>query len=238
LQRGEGGEGNTASIPESVPPADLTLAKAVELLSKPQGPQTVAVDNETGLAITLRTGRFGPYLQLGEDSDTNKAKKVALTYGPKHVPISSSINIDQLTHEQTKQIISLPRAVGEISGKKVVASVGRFGPYLKMGDDYRSIPKDKDLLTITIDEATQIFAEEKKGRGRKKATVLRELGMDPVTKKPLQVLDGRYGPYISNGSRVFASVPKDMAIDSITILQAQELLANKKSKKTRKKKGE
>lgn len=239
IQRGEGGEGNTCSIPDSIPPAELTLATAILLLAKPQGPQVITHD-DAGQAITLRTGRFGPYLQLGEDEPGEKrgkgkkAKKVALTYGPKHTPISATIDIDHLTAEQAKQIITLPRTVGDIAGEKVVASVGRFGPYLKKGDDFRSIPKDKDLMLITIEEAIAIFAEEKKGRGgRKKATVLKELGTDPSTEKALQVLDGRYGPYISNGSRIFASLPKDVKPEDVTVEQALAWLADKKTKKKR-----
>lgn len=241
IQRGEGGEGNTSSIPESIPPADLTLAKALELLSKPQGPQVVGTDEATGKTITLRNGRYGPYLQLGEDEEGSgsaagkKAKKVALTYGPKHTPISTTVDIEHLTPDQIKQIITFPRVVGDIAGEKVTASIGRFGPYIKKGDDFRSIPKDKDVLTITIEESTQIFAEEKKGRGRKKATVLKELGIDPTSEKPFQILDGRYGPYISNGTRTFVSVPKDTPPESVTLEQAVALLGAKTPKKTRKK---
>ena len=236
LQRGEGGEGNTASIPETIPPADLALPKALELLAKPQGPQVVGTAEETGKSITSRTGRFGAYLQLGEDEDKKKARKVALTYGPKHLPISRTLDIEHLTVEQAKQIISLPRVVGELSGEPVTASVGRFGPYLKKGDDFRSIPADKDLLTITIAEAETIFAQEKKGRGgRKKATLLKELGADPKTGKPVQILDGRYGPYVSNGTRTFVSVPKDILPVAVTLEQALAWLSEKKQK--RKKKG-
>ncbi len=235
IQRGEGGEGNTASIPESVPPADLTIEKAIELLAKPQGPQVLGTDEATGKSITMRTGRFGPYLQLGEDEDTKKAKKVALTYGPKHIPISTTINIDHLTLPEAKAVIGLPRLVGESSGEKIIASIGRFGPYIKKGDDFRSIPKDKDLFLITLPESEAIFAEEKKGRGgRKKATILKDFGVDADTGKPIQILDGKYGPYVSNGTKTFASVPKEINIEEITLDKAKELLSNKKSKRKKK----
>ena len=233
LQRGEGGEGNTASIPETIPPADLALPKALELLAKPQGPQVVGTDEETGKSITSRTGRFGAYLQLGEDEDKKKARKVALTYGPKHLPISRTLDIEHLTVEQAKQIISLPRVVGELSGEPVTASVGRFGPYLKKGDDFRSIPADKDLLTITIAEAETIFAQEKKGRGgRKKATLLKELGADRQnqSKSSMAVIVVCFQWYA-----YVCVVPKDILPVAVTLEQALAWLSEKKQK--RKKKG-
>jgi DNA topoisomerase-1 len=243
IQRGEGGEGNTASLTDSIAPADLKIEEAVELLNKPQGPEVITTDEETGKEITKRTGRYGPYLQLGEDEDPStssgrakKAKKSALTYGPKHIPISSSIDIENLTEDQAKKIISFPLDIGESSGEKITASVGRFGPYLKKGDDFRSIPKDKDILTITLREAEEIFAQEKKGRGRRAKKVLKELGKEPKTGEPVQVLDGPYGPYISNGTRTFAPVPEGVKPEDVTLEQALKLIEEKKNKKAKKKK--
>ncbi len=239
IQRGEGGEGNTASIPESIPPGDMTLEKALEILSQPQGPQELFTDEATGLAVTKRNGRFGPYLQLGEDDKDSKkkAKKVALTFGPKHAPISAGIDPNTLTIEQAKMVISLPRILGESNGLPVTATIGRFGPYLKRGDDFRSIPKDNDLFSITLPEAEAIFATEKKGRGgRAKATVLKDLGVDPKTEKPIQLLDGRYGPYISNGTRTFISLPKEMTQEELTLEKALDLLASKKPATKRRRK--
>ena len=231
LQRGEGGENNTCSLPDSLAPADLTLDSAIELLAKPQGPQILYKDEKTGKDVTQRTGRFGPYLQLGEDEETKKAKKVSLSYGPKKLPIGASLDIDNVTKEQATKIISFPLNIGEINGVKVTASVGRFGPYLKKDDDFRSIPKDKDILTLTLEDAKEIYAQEKKGRGKRKTKILKELGEEPKTSKPVQILDGPYGPYISNGTRTFAPVPKDTNIEDITLAQALELIKEKKGKK-------
>ena len=244
IQRGEGGENNTASIPDNIPPAELNLEKALELLSRPQGPEVITTDLETGLEITRRNGRYGPYLQLGEDVPSSaratkgkgikKAKNVALSYGPKHLPISQTINIDTITPELARKIISFPLIIGESNGEKILASVGKFGPYLKKAGDFRSIPKEKDILTITLAEAEEIYAQEKKSR-RRKSTVLREFGLDPDTNKPVQVLEGQYGPYISNGTRTFASVPKDTNLEQMTLAEAIDLLKQKKSKKRTKK---
>ncbi|MEK7624913.1 MAG: type I DNA topoisomerase [Patescibacteria group bacterium] len=254
IQRGEGGENNTASIPDNIPPAELNLEKALMLLSQPQGPQVIIKDPETGKEITRRTGRYGPYMQLGEDEPAaapptprasggrskttagkeKKAKKVALTYGPKHLPISKTFNLDTITPELAIRIAHFPLVIGESKGEKIIASVGKFGPYLKKGDDFRSIPKEKDILTITLAEAEEIYAEEKKSR-RKKSTVLREFGADPETGKPVQALEGPYGPYVSNGTRNFGSIPKDTKLEEITLAQALELLKQKKGKKKAKK---
>ncbi len=234
IQRGQGGENNVASLSDLTPPADLNTSKAIELLNKPQGPQAIAKDAKTGKEITRRTGKYGPYLQLGEDEGGKKAKKSALTYGPKHLPISSSINIDNITQEQALKIISFPLNIGESAGEKITASVGRFGPYLKKGDDFRSIPRDKDILNITLAEAEAIFAQEKKSRN-KKSTVLKDLGSDPKTSKPVQILDGPYGPYISNGTRTFVPIPKDAKPEDITLTQALQLIQEKKEWKKKKK---
>lgn len=232
IQRGEGGEGNTCSIPESIAPADLKIEQALALLAAPQGPQVLTTDEITGKTITHRTGRYGPYLQLGEDEDKNKAKKVSLTYGPKHTPLSSAFDIEHLTADQAKQIIALPRTLGQSNGETITASIGRFGPYIKKEADFRSIPRDKDLFALTLPEAEAIFAQEKKGRGgRKKAAVLKELGADPKSGKPVQILDGRYGPYVSNGTRTFVSLSKDTKPEDVTAEQALQLLAEKKQKK-------
>ena len=232
LQKGEGENKLTAPLPDSLPPADLNVKVALELLEKPQGPVIICL-HDTGVGITHRTGRYGPYLQLGEDGET-KAKKSALTYGPKHLPISPSLDLNNITPEQAKKIISFPLTIGESQGEKIIASVGRFGPYLKRDDDFRSIPKDKDILNITLTEAEEIFAQEKKGRGRK-SKIIKELGADPDTGKPVQVLEGPYGPYVSNGTRVFATVPKDAKPEDVTLSQALDLInkkiANKKKKK-------
>lgn len=243
VQRDEGGDGNTASIPETIPPAELTAEQAIDLIERAaKGPEVVGKDKETGRDITFRTGRFGPYLQLGEDGDDTfangkpkKAKKVSLAYGPKRLPISPQVDLLALTPEIAQKVIGLPRTVGDIDDEPVVTSVGRFGPYLKKGDDFRSVPKDLDIFDITIDQAKEIFSQEKKGRGRRKATVLKELGEDEKTGKPLQVLDGKYGPYISNGTRTFASVPKGVDPESVTAEQAKEWLKEKKSSKKKKK---
>src|SRR3989338_1701907 len=232
LQRGGAGAADKTALPDTLPPAELTLEKAATLLLIQNAePRTLGVDTATGKQITLRTGRYGPYLQLGEDEGKDKAKKMSLTYGPKQIPISQTINQDTISLPQALQIISLPRVLGEEGGEKISASVGRFGPYVKKGDEFRSVPKNMDVLTITLEEARVLLAQEKTGNRRKKTTVIKELGSEPASGKPVQVLDGRYGPYIANGTRVFVSVPKETEPETVTLAQALEWIEAKKKKK-------
>lgn len=189
----------------------------------------IGVDPKTELTVTLRNGRFGPYLQLGEDEGKVKAKKVSTAYGPKLVPISPSIH-NPPTLDEAMQLLALPKVLGQSGDNEMIIGMGKFGPYLKKGAEYRSIPKEKDLLVLTLAEGEEIFAMPKTG-GRKAATALKELGTSPKTKKAVRIMKGRFGPYITDGSKTFASVPKDQEPEEITLEQALELLAKKKSKK-------
>ncbi len=187
--------------------------------------------------MTFRTGRFGPYLQIGEDDHEDKkkkAKKIGLTYGPKRMPISPSLDLARLTPANVEHLLLLPRTLGDKDGVPVIVSVGRFGPYIKCADDFRSIPKTLDILTMTLADALAILATEKTSRRRKAATVLKELGNDPESGKPIQLLDGRYGPYISNGTRTFVSLSKEETAETLTLVSALELLATKAKTKGKK----
>ncbi|MBP6085257.1 type I DNA topoisomerase [Candidatus Gracilibacteria bacterium] len=190
----------------------------------------IGPDPATELMITLRNGRYGPYLQLGEDDKAakTKAKKVSLAYGPKLVPVSANLH-NPPTVEEALQLLSLPRTVGTDNGETVTASIGRFGPYIKKATEFRSIPKEYDLLTLTLDDALTILKMEKTGR-RQGSQSLRELGISPETKKPVKIMEGRFGPYITDGSKVFASVPKGSSIEEITLEEAIELIQLKQGK--------
>ena len=239
IQRGEGGEDNTASVPDTIAPADLKLETALEVLKEGnKKPESMYIDEETGKAVTLRTGRFGPYLQLGEDGDetfksgkAKKSKKVALTWGPKRTPIAEGIDPLSLSEADAKKVMTLPRSLGKIDGVEVIANIGRFGPYLKKDDDFRSLHKEFSLFTVTLADAEKIYAEPKKGRGGRVKKVLKDLGKDPKTEKPIEVLDGKYGPYISNGTKTFVSLPENTKPEDMTLEKALELIKEKKKKK-------
>jgi DNA topoisomerase-1 len=222
LQRGEGGEGNTASLPEDLAPADLTVEKAVELLNaKAQGPRTLGNDDETGLPIYVMNGRYGPYVQLGDVSDDRKAPK------PKRASLFSSMSESSVTLEQAQQLLTLPRTLGtHDDGEPVIASPGRFGPYVKHGSEFRSLEREEQLFTVTLDEAKKLLAEPKKSRRRQSAakSVLREVGKHPASGATITLLAGRYGPYVTDGA-TNASLPKGTPPEQVTVEQAVELLA-------------
>jgi DNA topoisomerase-1 len=223
MQRGEGGEGNTASLPEDLPPADLTVERAAELLNaKAQGPRKLGDDDNTGLPIYVMNGRFGPYVQLGDVSDDRKASK------PKRASLFASMSEADVTLDQALQLLTLPRELGKhpADGAVVIASPGRFGPYVKHGSEFRSLESEDQLFTVTLDEALTLLAEPKKSRRRQSAvkSVLKEVGKHPQSGATINLLAGRYGPYVTDGT-TNASLPKSASPDQVTIEQAVELLA-------------
>jgi DNA topoisomerase-1 len=129
-----------------------------------------------------------------------------------------------ITLEQALALLSLPRVVGtDDDGVEVTAQNGRYGPFLKKGTDSRSLPSEDALFSTTMDEAKAIFAQPKQRRGRVAKPPLAELGAHPESGEPIRVLDGRFGPYITDGA-VKSSVPRGTDPDSVTLEQAVELL--------------
>jgi DNA topoisomerase-1 len=222
LQRGEGGEGNTASLPEDQPPADLTVEAAVRMLNaKAQGPRELGADPESGLAVYVMSGRFGPYVQLGEMSNDKKAAK------PKRASLFSTMSEQSVTLDDALRLLSLPRELGtHPEGGAVIASPGRFGPYVKHGTEYRSLENEEQLFTVTLQEALDLLAQPKKSRRRQSGakTVLRALGPHPQSGAPVNLLAGRYGPYVTDGA-TNASLPKGASPEQLTMEEAVELLA-------------
>ena len=221
LQRGEGGEGNTASLPDDLPPADLTEAHAVQLLeAKALGPQNLGTDPATGLSVFVIVGRFGAYVQLGETEKGSKEK-------PRRASLIAGMSEKTITLADALKLLALPRELGEHpDGKAVVAGQGRFGPYVKHGDEFRSLEETDDVFTIDLARALELLAAPKKSRGRKTATrtVLKEVGPHPRGGAMINLLAGRYGPYVTDGT-TNASLPKSMPPEQLTLEQAVELLA-------------
>ena len=223
----ESGEAR-ASVPEGLAPDEITVDKALELLaaaSKADEPIGHAPD---GQSVFLRTGRFGPYVQLGEDTDDKKNK-------PKRASIFKSMDARHLTLDQALSLLSLPRALGVgPDGGTVVARSGRFGPYLEKKLDgaekpeTRSLKSEEELLTVTLEEAQALFAVPKRGRGRAAIPPpIKEMGMDPVAAAPIVLRDGRYGPYVSDGT-TNASLPKGADVEALTLAEAIRLLAERR----------
>ncbi len=210
-----------ASIPEDVAPADFTLEQALKLLKdRTQGPQSLGTDPKTGLPVYVLTGRFGPYVQLGDAPEKGSKDK------PRRASLTKHDDAETLTLARALELLSLPRLVGHdaTTGQDIIANFGRFGPYVKRGDEFRSLATDADVFTVSLDQALELFAQEKKGRRRTATrTVLREVGLHPESQAKVEILEGRYGPYVTDGT-TNASVPKDVMVETLTLEEAVGLL--------------
>jgi len=182
-------------------------------------PKMLGVDPETGLDIFLKKGPYGFYLQLGEDSKKEKPKRTSV---PKNIPPG---DVDL---EKALGLLSLPRQIGKHpeTGKVIAAGIGMYGPYIRHDGKYTSL-KDDDVMTIGINRAVTLIAENKKGAS---AEPVRVVGKHPETGDDINVFEGKYGPYVKHG-KVNASLTKDMTIDSLTIEQSVQLLAKQAAKK-------
>ncbi len=211
-------ESETASLPPDLAPDELSVDVALELIAKQAaGPRSLGNDPETDLPVFVLTGRFGPYVQLGEQEEGTKRK-------PKRSSLLSSQTPETLTLEQALALLSLPRSLGDDSeGREILASPGRFGPYLKRADgDTRSLESEEQLFTVTLAEAEAMFAQPKL-RGRRQKPPIAELGDHPESGAKVRVLDGRYGPYVTDGT-VNATVPRGTDPAELTMAEAIALL--------------
>ncbi|MEZ4718826.1 MAG: type I DNA topoisomerase [Caldilineaceae bacterium] len=222
------GERLTASLPDALPPADLTDAMVKELLAqKSDGPEILGEDPATGLQVLLKAGPYGPYVQLGGDEENGKKK-------PKRVSLLKGMEPADVDLELALKLLSLPRPLGEHpeTGKDVKAGVGRFGPYVVHDGTFASIKAPDDVLTIELDRALDLLAQKAKSRGGSKS-VLKALGEHPAEGGPVDVLDGRYGPYVKH-AKINATLPKDVKPEDVTMEMAVQLLAEKKASKKKK----
>ncbi|MFS3127304.1 type I DNA topoisomerase [Nocardioides sp. Bht2] len=226
---GEDGDGSEApkraNVPDDLPPDELTLEKARELLANPAGEEIVlGADPESGLQIVAKNGRFGPYVTEVLPEDAPKSAK------PRTGSLFKSMSLDSITLEDALKLLSLPRVVGkDADGEEITAQNGRYGPYLKRGTDSRSLTTEDQLFTITLDEALAIYAQPKQ-RGRAAAAPpLKELGPDPVSGQPMVVKAGRFGEYVTDGE-YNATLRKDDSIEELTAERAAELLAERRAK--------
>jgi DNA topoisomerase I len=219
VQVDEGGPGRTASLPDDVAPADLTVDKALELVrAKAEGPRSVGVDPATGMNVYVMNGRYGAYVQLGETPEGKKAEK------PKRASLQAGMTEQTVTLDEALKLLSLPREVGvhPDDGQPVVTNFGRFGPYVKHNDEFRSLESDHDVFNISFEQALALLRAPKQSRRRQASQkkTLKELTNNGRT---IKLLAGRYGPYVTDGT-TNASVPKSVNPESVTFDQAMELL--------------
>ncbi|MDQ1631850.1 MAG: topoisomerase [Frankiaceae bacterium] len=209
-----------ASLPDDLPPDELTVEKARELLAAPSDDRVLGVDPETGAEIALKNGRFGPYVQRGPDDDAVRSS------------VFSSMEPTQVTLEDALQLLTLPRTLGTSDGEEITAQNGRYGPFIRKGSDSRSLESEAQLFTVTLDEALALLAQPKtRGRGAARAAAppLKELGNDPVSGKPMVVKEGRFGPYVTDGE-TNASLRKGDAVEEVTAERGAELLADRRAR--------
>ena len=218
-------EDQRAALPNGITPDELSLEKADDLLRKGSQPDILGDDPATGMKIYLKTGRFGPYVQLGETGEQPKMKSLL----PGQLP-------EQITLDEALQLLSLPRMLGRDpdSGEVVNADLGRYGPYLKMGKESRSLSQPEALFTVTLEEALEILRQPKVRRGA--ATVIRSLGEHPEGGAEISLRSGRYGPYVTDGE-TNASLPRGENPDELTLEQAVKLIAERAAKGPAKKGG-
>jgi len=214
VERGE----ERGSIPEDMAPDELTVERAVELIEEQnKGDKIFGTDAESGLTVYGKTGRFGPYVQLGEQEEGSTEK-------PKRASLFKGMDIDELGLDDALALLSLPRTVGtDEEGVEILALNGRYGPYIQRGDDRRSLESEDQLFTLTVEEASKLLAEPPRRRGQARSSDLKELGKDPVSGKSVTVRSGRYGPYVTDGE-VNASLRKGDSPEKISLERAAELL--------------
>ena len=219
LQVGEGGPGRTAGLPPTLAPADLTVDKAMALVrAKAEGPRSLGVDPQTGQNVYVIHGRFGAYVQLGETPEKGVKEK------PRRSSLTGSMTEASVTLDEALKLLSLPRDLGvhPDSGQVIVAGLGRFGPYVKYGDDYRSLDASDDLFTVGLTRALELLAAPKRSARQAARRVIAKIVV-PGDGAPLQVLEGRYGPYVTDGE-LNASVPKGTDPATLSLEDAQALL--------------
>lgn len=240
-----------ANVPADLAPDELTAEMAAELIEKGKNDgRELGVDPETGRTIVARDGRFGPYvtevipemteeeIQAWMDAQPTeyykngraKPKKKPKPEKPRTSSLFKSMDLATVSLEQALQLMTLPRVVGkDEEGTEITAQNGRFGPYLKKGTDSRSLETEEQIFSITQEQALEIYAQPKqRGRGTAKPP-LAEFGIDPVSEKKIVVKDGRFGPYITDGTTNI-TVPRSETIESLTHERAVELLAEKRAK--------
>ena len=229
------------SVPDEMPPDEMTLQKAIELLDKGgDGPKELGKDPETDLPVYVKVGRFGPYFQLGEQPESGKKKADK----PKMASLLTGMDPETVTLDEALATLALPRTVGvgvhpehkDDGEQPILAANGRYGPYLKWGTDTRSVTAGTTPLTVTMEQALKLFAEPKaRGRRGQPAKARRELGESPETETTVKLLDGRYGPYVTDGT-TNASLQSGENPDELTLERAIELLAERAAKGPAKKK--
>jgi DNA topoisomerase-1 len=217
LEQGE----RKASIQDEMPPDELNLAKAMELLDQAAvGLEPLGICPDTQRPVYLKQGRFGPYVQRGAADDEEK----------KNASLLPGMAPADVTFEVALKLLSLPRTLGEHPESKepIVAQNGKFGPYIKAGAETRSLPRELSPVSVTLEEALHLLAQPKaRGRGRAAPREpLKTFDVSPITGQPVKVLSGKYGNYVADGV-TNATLPKGVMVEELTFAEALNLLGER-----------
>jgi len=225
IKRGKNGPFiGCSNYPECRFTRDLAApAEGDEAAALMNGTRVLGTDPDTGLEVTIRTGRFGPYAQLGEADNGEKPRRASLPKG---------VDPATIELEQALAYLSLPREVGihPETGKPISAGIGRYGPFVLHDGTYANLDSVEEVFTVGLNRAVAAIAEKKERGGRRgAAATIKALGEHADFGGPIEVKSGRYGPYVTNG-KINATLPKGTDPESVTLETAAELLAAKAAK--------
>lgn len=238
------------NLPEDLAPDELTAEKARELIEAPvQSDRVLGLNPETGKQVVVKDGRFGPYVtelepeseeaapsvdaatgEVVEAAKPKRGAKKAAAPKPRTASLFKSMQIEEVDLATALRLLDLPRIVGvdPESGDEITAQNGRYGPYLKKGAETRTLPSEDAIFEIDLAGALELLAQPKYG-ARRASSALKEFAEDPVSGKPIKVKDGRFGPYVTDGT-TNATIPRSESVEEITFERAVELLQAKRDK--------
>lgn len=231
LQRGEGGAGNTASVPEGLPPAELTLERALAILdTKKVGGSVVGTDPMTGRNVLHKTGRFGDYLEVEQSEEEQAAEEK-----PRRVSLPKDVSPTNVPQEIVAMLLSYPRTVGTHpeTDEEIVVALGKFGAYLTCGEKKANVGDWKLGATIGVPEAVEALTRP--ARARSGPEEIKNLGRADGLEGEVRVMNGRYGPYVTDGT-TNATLPKGITPENVEIGQAVTLIKERVAKGPVKKK--
>jgi DNA topoisomerase-1 len=210
-----------ASIPDDLPPDELTVERALSLLNKTSDERLLGQHPDTGEPILVRTGRYGPYVTT-QPLDGGEARTASLF---------KNMDVESVTLDDAVRLLTLPRVLGvdPKTTEEITAQNGKYGPYIKRGSESRSLESEEALFTVSLNEALELLAQPKPRGRRAAAPPLRELGPDPSSGKPMVVREGRFGPYVTDGT-TNASLRKGDSIEALTPERGAELLAERRAR--------
>ena len=216
-----------ADVPEDLEPDEMDLELALELLQQRSlGDRQVATWADTGEPIYLKTGRYGPYVQIGEDPEPLKGRAKKDQPKPRRSSLWPTMTMEDITAEQALQILQFPKNLGlhPETDEAVMVQDGPNGPYVKAGSESRSLEDHDHLQRVTLEEAVALLKEPRRRRGQRAQSILKELGQHPDYDSPITVREGRFGPYVTDGT-VNASIPKGRDPSGVTQQDALDWLA-------------